>query len=163
MLDSPYSAAAADLPHSFFSTPVAFDDREPTIGERMAADVIIPLARQGQATHFGDLTNAGFTPAQIGAWFPKAKALADAVTFRQDAPPETLDEEPQLDPWDADADYRTIRIARAAGVIAGLVDASVIHALLRADNFSSREIGALWPQILEEAGRKLAAVGPASR
>lgn len=156
MLDSPNSAIAADLPHSFLTNPAAFDERRENVADAMAR-VMRVNARQGQSTSAYDFAAAGIGTADVHANFARAKRIIDAEVIRQDAVPE---EEPELRPWDADADYRTIRIDRAARAIAGLFDPLAIHALLRADNFTSEEIGALWPQILAEAGRKLAAVQP---
>ncbi len=155
MLDTPNSAIAADLPHSFMTTPRAFARGREAVVEAMAR-VIRVHARQGEPTSAYDFAVAGISTGDVHANWAAAKAIADAEVIRQDA----IDEpEPQLDPWVADADYRTIRIDKAAAVVVGGIDEQMIFALLRAGGaFSAREIGDLWPQIMAEVGHKLASV-----
>jgi len=155
MLDASVAAFAAELPHSFASTPVAFagqTEREPTVAERMA-ETILGFAKDGQATSYGDLANAGFTRQQIGAEFPKAKAIADTYVIRQDAPV-TLSK-----PWEADAEYRRDRVDRAASLVTDALSQSPeVAAVLRRSGYTSAEIGDLWPEFMAEVGKRLAGV-----
>jgi hypothetical protein len=146
MLDMAQAANAAELPHSFGSTPTAFADREPTVAELMS-EIIIRLAKEGQPTSFPDLRNAGFTAQQIGVHFPKAKAIADAVVIRQDA-------------IGAEATYsRAERLEQAKAALNAHVQPFAEDLLvdLNRRRFNDVEILELWPDLMQEASRRIGA------
>jgi hypothetical protein len=120
-----------------------------TVPERMLA-VIRRQAHQGQPTTREDFRQAEETcdlsDGELDASIGDAKRLANPEVVRHDRP------QPPVNPWDHDPEYRKERVAHAAGIIAGLMpNPGDLLVALRQRNFSTAEIGALWPEIIAAA------------
>lgn len=105
-------------------------------------------SRQGQPTTIDDFNEAEETcdlsPAELYGNIGNAKRLMNVETVRHDQPPMPGE------PWDFDRDYRKERVAKAAAMVADLPasfgDGNMFAVLRQA--FTSRELGALWPEII---------------
>ncbi len=145
MLDAVNSlvSGATEVPGSHFTSLTNFDEREPSIAQRMA-DIIIARSKDAQPTCQGDLKMAGFSTGEIGAHFPEASRIANQTVIRQDAVYEPGK------PWEQDPAYRADRVQLAASTLAGFMptDAEAIALLRQGDRFGTRELGDLWPEII---------------
>lgn len=120
-----------------------------SIPERMR-EVIRRKTRQGQPTTRDDFHGAEETcdlsDAELDTNIGAASRLASAEAVRHDQPTAPVH------PWDFDPDYRRERVARGAEIIGGLLpDAPAIHLALRSAGFATREVGDLWPELIEAA------------
>jgi hypothetical protein len=150
MLDEVNSlvSGATEVPGSHFTSLTNFESHEPSIAERMAG-IIIARSKDAQPTCQGDLKAAGFSAAEIGAHFPAASQIATRTVIRQDGV------YPPGNPWDQDPAYRAERIKRGAALIAGLCPSpGDINTVLRTAGFATREVGDLWPELIQAAGEQ---------
>lgn len=121
-----------------------------SIPERMAI-VIREKAREGQPTTRDDfhqaLETSDLSDGELDENIGRAKRLMHPEIVRHDQPAA-----PSY-AWEQDLDYRNERVTRGAGIIAGMMpDPGDIHTQLRTAGFSTREVGALWGEIIARAG-----------
>jgi hypothetical protein len=120
-----------------------------SIPERMV-EVIRRQQRDGQPTTRDDFHQAEETcdlsDAELNGHIGQAKRLANVGTVRHDQPGRPVD------PWEYDRDYRSERVSFGARIIAGMLpEPGDLFVALRNRGFCTREIGALWPEIIAEA------------
>lgn len=121
-----------------------------TVPRRMVA-VMARQTRMGQPTTREDFHQAeetcDLTDVELDANIGAAKRLLNARAVRLDQPAAPID------PWDFDRDYRAERVACAADIVAPHLPAgeSACVLALRQRQFSAREIGALWDEIIAAA------------
>ncbi len=127
---------------------------------RRMADVLIANQKDGRATSWGDLIAARFSPAQIGALFPEAAAIANRSTFRR------IEDEFE-DPTEADlvaAADRSVAEQMAAVIVAGLSrNKSAIASLQQAGRWTGTEIALHLDEANRLVDKRLRAVAPPNR
>lgn len=129
MHEPPAAAAEMASPHATSRAALA-----PNAGriELQMARRIIARARDGRATFWGDLIADGFSPQQIVAHFPAAKARVESAEALLRAPART------------DAELVAIAVDCATGL---LPSEQEVFAACRAAGLEARDIGRLWPEI----------------
>jgi hypothetical protein len=118
-------------------------------------------ASDGPAVTLQDFLEAEETchlsEAEIAQHIGAAKRLVDPRQVKHDQPPRPVYQ------WDTDRVYRAERIDKAASILAGhsRTESEAIY-LLRLNNFSATEIGALWDEI-DEANTRVVNLAAAVR
>jgi len=150
------SAAGGELPGAHTTSPAAFSPRGPSIFDRMV-DSILDRVKDGRPTYYADLIADGFTPGQIGTHFPKAKAAADAIVFRQDHLETALREETERAlnaPGKTDDELLRLATEHVTGL---MPSDQAVHSHLRAIGLDAPTIARLWPTLKRNAAAHVGA------
>jgi len=103
------------------------------------AELVVANARKGYITTIEDLRAEDFTDAEIAIHFPAARRIANAELADRDVAEDAVHYD------------RASRIETAANIVAGMIlsDSGAIHGTLRRAGFPTKELGQLYPEIID--------------
>ncbi|WP_173087323.1 hypothetical protein [Devosia sp. 1635] len=114
------------------------DMGEDTLANRMA-ELVVANARKGYPTTLEDLHAEDFTSDEITTHFPAARRIANRVLKDRDVADDAVEYD------------RAGRIEKAANIVAGMIlsDSGSIITTLRSSGFPTKELGQLYPEIID--------------